>query len=65
MEINSEHRPRPTKDAGKVATEEVDTSTAQQQMEALLSQINNKELDRDDPKTKEQLQALLQAIAGL
>jgi len=34
-------------------------------MEALLKQIKNNEFDRNDPKTKELLQELLQAIAGL
>ncbi len=34
-------------------------------IEALLKQIKNNEFDRNDPKTKELLQELLQAIAGL
>jgi hypothetical protein len=39
--------------------------TAEQHLEALLKRVKNDELDRNDPKIKEQLQALLQAIAGL
>ena len=39
--------------------------SAEQHLEALLRRIKNDELDRNDPKIKEQLQALLQAIAGL
>jgi hypothetical protein len=39
--------------------------SAEQHLEALLRRIKNDELDRSDPKIKEQLQALLQAIAGL
>ena len=34
-------------------------------LDALLKQIKDGQLDRSDPKIKEQLQALLQAIAGL
>ena len=39
--------------------------SAEQHLAALLRRIKNDELDRNDPKIKEQLQALLQAIAGL
>ena len=41
------------------------TISAEQHLSALLGQIKNNELDRSDPKIKEQLQMLLQAIAGL
>jgi len=58
LEIKGDHH-RPS------AVENTDTVSAQQQMETLLNQINNNELDRNDPKIKEQLQALLKAIAGL
>lgn len=39
--------------------------SAKQHLDALLKQIKNGQLDRSDPQIKEQLQALLQAIAGL
>ncbi|PCJ49021.1 MAG: hypothetical protein COA74_07075 [Gammaproteobacteria bacterium] len=42
----------------------VDVS-GEQHLEALLRKLKNNELDRNDPKIKQQLQALLQAIAGL
>ncbi len=57
-----EERPRVKASIGSDGLIDV---SATQHMEALLRQINNNELDRGDPKVKEQLQALLQAIAGL
>ena len=45
--------------------QELNADAQSPSMEALLKQIKNNELDRNDPKTKELLQELLQAIAGL
>jgi len=39
--------------------------SAEEHLQALIKKIKANDLNREDPKVKEQLQALLQAIAGL
>jgi len=56
---------QPVTTAPEESNSDANKDGSRQQMENLLQQIQNGKLDRNDPEIKEQLQALLQAIAGL